>query len=101
MGRGNINESMNNDQWNSSERNLNESMNIDRDKPRQVRADLIARRLVEKFAAPKSYKFFYKAAYYLSEDEIWQLYERAHKGRITSPIKYFVACCSKRLAEAV
>lgn len=33
MGRGNINESMNNDQWNSSERNLNESMNIDRDKP--------------------------------------------------------------------
>lgn len=97
MGRDGINEFI--DQWSSSKKNLNGSMNIDSSKPRQVRADLIAKRLVDKFAAPNSYKFFYKVAYYLSEDEIWQTYETAHKGRVNSPIKYFVACCSKRLAE--
>ncbi|MCM1218211.1 MAG: hypothetical protein NC548_27310 [Lachnospiraceae bacterium] len=87
------------DQWSSSKRNLNDSLNIDKDSPRQVRADIIAKKLVDKFTAPKSYKFFYKAAYYMSEDEIWNLYEKAHKGRITSPIRYFVKCCSKRIAE--
>ncbi len=88
-----------NDQWSFSKRNLNESINIDRNNPRQVRADLIAGRLVDKFSAPKSYKFFYKVAYYLSEDEIWKMYEASQKGRITSPIKYFIKSCSKRLAQ--
>lgn len=99
MGRNDVNEFI--DQWNSSKRNLNESMNIDNTKPRQVRADLIARRLVDKFTAPNSYKFFYKAAYYMSEDEIWRIFESSHESRVNSPIKYFVACCSKRIAELV
>lgn len=87
------------DQCSFSERNINDSMNIDRANPRQVRSDLIAKRLVDKFAAPKSYKFFYKAAYYMSEDEIWRLYEASQKARITSPIRYFVKSCSKKLEQ--
>lgn len=94
-----VNESTIIDQWSSSKKNLNDSLIIDSNKPRQIRADLIAKHLVDKFTAPQSYRFFYKAAYYLSEDEIWRIYESSHKSRITSPIKYFITCCSKRIAE--
>lgn len=97
MGRRPVNEFI--DQWKSSKRIINDSLNIDKANQRQVRADSVARRLVDKFTAPDSYRFFYKAAYYLSEEEIWRYYENAHKGRIGSPIRYFVACCKKRIDQ--
>lgn len=88
-----------NDQCNFSERNFNESMIIDDTKPRQVKAASVAKRLVVKFNAPQSFKFFYKVGYYLSEDEIWTFYEKSNNPRINSPIKYFVKSCSQRLAQ--
>ncbi len=87
--------SMINDQWNSSKRNLNESM-INDNNLRAARAQRIAERLVDKFSAPQSYKFFLKCAYRMSENDIWTTYELAHKGRVRSPIRYFVASCAKR-----
>lgn len=87
------------DQCSFSRRNINDSMNIDKTNPKQVRADSIARRLVDKFAAPKSYKCFYKVAYYMSEEEIWRIYESSQRTRIISPIKYFVKSCYKRLEQ--
>lgn len=87
------------DQCSFSKRNINESLTIDNNNPRQVRAELIAKSLVDKFAAPKSYKFFYKTAYHMSEDEIWRIYESSQKSRISSPIRYFVKSCAKSLAQ--
>ncbi len=87
--------SMINDQWNSSKRNLNESMNNDHN-IRAKHAEQIANNLVRKFDAPNSYKFFLKCAYRMSENDIWTTYELSHKGRVRSPIRYFVASCAKR-----
>ncbi len=87
--------SMINDQWNSSERNLNESM-INDNNLREARARRIAERLVDKFSAPKSYKFFLKCAYRMSENDIWTTYELAHKSRVRMPLRYFIAACAKR-----
>lgn len=87
-----------NDQWDSSLRNLIESMNIDEGDTRQTNARRIALNLVEKFNAPTSFKFFYKTAYNLSECQIWDIFELANRPKITSPIKYFVKSCSKLMA---
>lgn len=93
MGRNN---SMINDQWSSSKKNINDSMINDKNRLRELRAERIANQLVEKFSAPNSYKFFLKCAYRMSENDIWIAYENAHRGRINSPIRYFVTICSRR-----
>lgn len=85
-----------NDHWNSSKKNLNESMINDVNYQREMRAKRIANQLVERFSAPNSFKFFLKCAYRMSENDIWTVYEQSHRGRINSPIRYFVASCSKR-----
>lgn len=88
-------DSMINDQWSFSKRNINDSM-INDNNQRGMRAERIAHQLVEKFQAPNSYKFFLKCAYRMSENDIWIAYENANRGRIKSPVKYFVAVCSRR-----
>lgn len=71
----------------------------DRKSPRAMSTEMVADRLVEIFGAPKSRNFFLKCAWHLSEDQIWTAVENSQKKRIKSPIKYFVACCSKELAK--
>ena len=62
-----------------------------------TRVDNIANHLVRKFNAPNSRAFFCKCAWKMSEDQIWTIYEQAHKAGIKSPLKYFIAMCSIKL----
>ncbi|MBQ3306434.1 hypothetical protein IJH02_03305 [Candidatus Saccharibacteria bacterium] len=61
--------------------------------------EMTADRLVEIFNAPQSRNFFLKCAWHLSEDQIWTAVENSQRKKIKSPVKYFVACCSKELAK--
>lgn len=63
------------------------------------RVDRIADHLVEKFNAPQSRNFFCKCAWNMSEDEIWTIYEQAHKPKIEFPLKYFVFLCTLKMEQ--
>ena len=63
------------------------------------KVDSIADNLVAKFKAPNSRNFFCKCAWKLSEDEIWSTFEQAHKPKINSPLKYFIAVCSIKMSR--
>lgn len=62
------------------------------------RVDRIADRLVAEYGAPKSRNFFCKAAWHLSEYEIDNFIYLSHRPDITSPLKFFVACCHRRMS---
>ena len=72
---------------------------IERKSARAKSTEMVADRLVEIFGAPQSRNFFLKCAWHLSEDQIWTAVENSQKKRIKSPVKYFVACCSKELSK--
>ena len=64
--------------------------------------DLIADELVERFRgtgldAGYMRPFFCKCAWYLPKDEIDTVWKLAHRNGISSPIKYFVFVCNKKL----
>ena len=91
MGKWQVNESMINE---VSKRNINEI----NDKSMKVsKTDYIADRLSEIYNAPQSRNFFLKCAWHLSEDTIWTAVENSRRKGIKSPVKYFVACCHKKL----
>lgn len=71
-------------------RNVN---NINVKVARAERARRIAQDLVHRFGTESegSYRFFLKAAWRLSENEIYDAYEYAHRDGIGSPLKYFIA----------
>lgn len=71
----------------------------DRKSPRAMSTEMVADRLVEIFNAPQSRNFFLKCAWHLSEDQIWTAVENSKKPKVKSPVKYFVACCSKELSK--
>lgn len=88
----------------SLKRNSMKSMRANEKKSaRAMSTEMLADRLVEIFHAPQSRNFFLKCAWHLSEDQIWTAVENAQKKRtrnpIKSPVRYFVACCSKELAK--
>lgn len=64
-----------------------------------TRVDRIADNLIRKFKAPGSRGFFCKCAWRLSEDEIWTIYEQAHKPKVKSSLKYFIALCQMKMGE--
>lgn len=79
---------------------MKSTLSIDLKKSSQAMAtEMVADRLVEIFRAPQSRNFFLKCAWHLSEDQIWTAVENSQKKRIKSPVKYFVACCSKELSK--
>ena len=65
------------------------------DKARRV--DIIADTLVKKFDAPGSWKFFCRCGWGLNDDEIWSIYEQAHKPGIKNPLKYFISLAIIRM----
>ena len=63
------------------------------------RVDRIADHLVRKFNAPGSRNFFCECAWKMSEDEIWAIYEQAHRPKVKNPLKYFIALCVIKMGK--
>lgn len=59
-------------------------------------AEFKADKLVEKYNAPQSRKFFLKCVYHLSESDIEDAVELSMQPWVKSPIKYFVRICSSK-----
>lgn len=68
-----------------------------KDKARKV--DRTADYLVQKFNAPGSRNFFCKCAWNMSEDEIWDIFERSHSPKVNNSLKYFIALCQIKMSE--
>ena len=68
-------------------------------KDKANRVDRIADHLVKKFGAPGSRNFFCKCAWNMSEDDIWSIYEQAHKPKVKVPLKYFISLCSIKMGR--
>lgn len=62
------------------------------------RVDRIADKLVAEYSAPNSRNFFCKVAWHLSEYDIDNYVYLSHRPDITSPLKFFVACCHRRMS---
>lgn len=68
--------------------------NVNNDQLMRARlVDDTADKLVRKFQAPGSRKFFCKCAWKLSQDQIWTIFEESQSSKVRCPIKYFVASC--------
>lgn len=65
----------------------------------QLRERNIATRLLDKLGEPKSWKFYLKCAYHLSEDTIWHLVELSCKPKVKSPNRYFVYLANKEMKK--
>ena len=78
---------------------INESMIIDR-RGKISKTDMIADRLVKKFGAPQSRRFFLKCAWHLSEAEIWDIAEASMSKKIQNHTAYFVRSCQNRLRNS-
>lgn len=88
-------ESLTNEFSNKENSMTNESMRGLARSSRQIMTERIADRLVDKYKAPGSRKFFLKAAWHLSEDFIWTTWEISRNK--TFPIKYFVKSCKNEM----
>lgn len=88
-------ESLTNGFSNKENSMTNESMRGLARSSRQIMTERIADRLVDKYKAPGSRKFFLKAAWHLSEDFIWTTWEISRNK--TFPIKYFVKSCKNEM----
>ncbi len=67
--------------------------------PSQYRQRAIAERLLKKLGEPKSWKFYLKCAYHLSEDRIWTLVELATRPGIIEHNRYFVCLANKEMGK--
>ena len=72
--------------------NLNLTLDNDIDN-KDRRVESIARQLVSKFGSDKSYEFYCKVSYKLSESQIWTNYEKAQRGK--NPGGLFNYLCRK------
>ena len=71
------------------------NVNVSEPKTKQER---IAWKVVEKLDDPKSYQFFLKCAWHLSEDEIWSTVEVAtRKTGVKNPARYATAILKRKL----
>ena len=62
----------------------------DNSAPSQYRQRAIAEKLLKRLNEPKSWKFYLKCAYHLSEDKIWYFVELATRPGIKQRNNYFV-----------
>ena len=67
--------------------------------PSQIRQRRIAEHLLEKLKEPKSWKFYLKCAYRLSENKIWELVEAANKPGVHDPNRYFVFLANMEMGK--
>lgn len=74
-----------------------EVLEQDNSSPSQRRQRAIAERLLEKFKEPKSWKFYLKCAYHLSEATIWELVGLSLKPTVKCPNRYFVYLANKEM----
>ena len=65
--------------------------------PSQYRQRAIAERLLDKLGESKSWKFYLKCAYHLSEDKIWTFVELATRPHIQDHNKYFVRLANNEM----
>lgn len=63
----------------------------------QLRQRCIAESLLRKLGEPRSWKFYLKCAYHLSENTIWRFVELAQRPGVKSPNRYFVALANKEM----
>lgn len=62
----------------------------DNSAPSQYHQRAIAEKLLRELGEPKSWKFYLKCAYHLSEDQIWSFVEMANRPNINKHNNYFV-----------
>ena len=74
-----------------------EVMDKDDSSPSQIKQRNIAEQLLRKLKEPKSWKFYLKCAYHLSEARIWELVELACRPSVEHPNRYFVALALKEM----
>lgn len=65
--------------------------------PTQIRQRRIAEALLAKLREPKSWKFYLKCAYRLSENKIWELVGLAMRPSVKCPNRYFVFLANKEI----
>ena len=72
---------------------------IDKDEssPGQYKQRVVAEQLLRKLGEPRSWKFYLKCAYRLSEARIWELVELALRPGVRDHNRYFVALANKEL----
>lgn len=69
----------------------------DNSAPSQYRQRAIAEKLLDKLGEPKSWKFYLKCAYHLSEDKIWTFVELATRPGIEHHNNYFVRLANNEM----
>lgn len=72
----------------------------DSNRAKILKTENIAKKLVDIYRTPTSYKFFLKAAWHLSEDFIFTAVEKSQRKGIRYPVKYFVRCCSEEMKKS-
>lgn len=65
--------------------------------PKQFKQRSIAEKLLQRLGEPKSWKFYLKCAYHLSEAQIWEFVDLATKPSVKSPNKYFVFLANREM----
>lgn len=80
-------------------RSIEKVIGKDNSAPSQYRQRAIAMKLLEKLQEPKSWKFYLKCAYHLSEDKIWTFVELANRPNIKSHNNYFVRLANNEMKK--
>ena len=69
----------------------------DNSSPSQFRQRAIAEKLLDKLGEPKSWKFYLKCAYHLSEEKIWEFVDLAMRPDIEHHNRYFVRIANNEM----
>ena len=69
----------------------------DNSSSRQYVQRSIAEKLLQKLGEPKSWKFYLKCAYHLSEAQIWDFVALATRPSVKNPNRYFVFLANKEM----
>lgn len=74
-----------------------EAIKNDDSSPSQLRQRAIAEKLLAKLGEPKSWKFYLKCAYHLSEEKIWEFVDLAMRPGIKHRNRYFVRIANNEM----
>lgn len=86
---------LNNDNVINININNNDNVKIQQKFEKSRKVEIIAKKLVDTFDNPESYRYYCKIAYSLPENIIWNNVESAMTGR--NPQKLFTWLCSRSL----
>ena len=86
--------------YRSIDRDYRSIIETDNSSGSQIRQRRIAERILEHLKEPKSWKFYLKCAYRLTEDKIWELVELATRPNVKYPNRYFVFLAKKEMEKA-